>query len=759
MSRQADARLARGANRSRPNEEINLSYGKAVQMRFHARLYLVAGRGKWVGLTTSAVALLFSLFFCQGALAQGPPKSVPQLQPLLTKDLQEPVAEPPNLVEQIEVTKSLGDSVEPLHPAEVLLFPPTRNGIRLPPQVIEYDVSQPGRILFGPVEINKNSMDLVVARHFSNHLDIEFGLSVGARKVSLYIMGFKWPLDLFPKPRLRIIDEVSRQLWSRPVTEVEIKKWTEFIRRDLIEGSRSKLQNLRKPSPPGGGDEGLNGDLNTRPMAKTYYGLTNQSFFDAPLWEIRGAFRLCVHSASDEGQFALCSQPLTMERLHNLRVIRPVAQVHEQKVWINDAPVTLKGSAIFVDIGKPIRFQALTSDGVYLEFLSRPKQINLVDVVAAKNGEQLLVTGYGSEPRQSVQRSSLHSRRIWDFLDIIPTIGDLRLFWRTPVSVIQPSLYFAGKGGVPFRQDFEFDIAKIPKEESRLVLVRPRATTYRRFPEIRGTMTKPSVLSTTSTSVVQDENDFKWKLFVPTKGRNNLTYLELQQEEKKYVLSYEIYRGYPREIGARMTGVVSNDLELIFLGEMAGQWWFESVLGWENEYVARNRWGIAVKHFQAFAAVGGKNKNRDLIDFNVTSLDLKFRLTPGIWNRDATLGLILNSQKIVLEQYEAAMYGTGFFWARSMPRFIDSAFNLLPIMRYPKWVDLELLWYRFPLNARTKITGLNFSLNFHGKILWTDQFYGEAGFGLKSYQFGDVQAERKLGLGMAYATAGLGFNF
>ncbi len=40
MSRQADARLARSANRSRPNEEINLSYEKAVQMRFRARLYL-----------------------------------------------------------------------------------------------------------------------------------------------------------------------------------------------------------------------------------------------------------------------------------------------------------------------------------------------------------------------------------------------------------------------------------------------------------------------------------------------------------------------------------------------------------------------------------------------------------------------------------------------------------------------------------------------------------------------------------------------
>ncbi len=31
MSRQLDARLARGANRSRPNEKINLSYEKAVQ--------------------------------------------------------------------------------------------------------------------------------------------------------------------------------------------------------------------------------------------------------------------------------------------------------------------------------------------------------------------------------------------------------------------------------------------------------------------------------------------------------------------------------------------------------------------------------------------------------------------------------------------------------------------------------------------------------------------------------------------------------
>ena len=48
---------------------------------------------------------------------------------------------------------------------------------------------------------------------------------------------------------------------------------------------------------------------------------------------------------------------------------------------VNDKPVTLKGSAVFIDDKKPIKFAALMGNGTYFEFVSFPKRITVVDMV------------------------------------------------------------------------------------------------------------------------------------------------------------------------------------------------------------------------------------------------------------------------------------------------------------------------------------------------------------------------------------------
>jgi hypothetical protein len=51
------------------------------------------------------------------------------------------------------------------------------------------------------------------------------------------------------------------------------------------------------------------------------------------------------------------------------------------------------------------------------------------------------------------------------------------------------------------------------------------------------------------------------------------------------------------------------------------------------------------------------------------------------------------------------------------------------------------------------------SLNFHGKVLWTESIFGEAGFGMKRYGFSDSVLNQKAELNTFYGTVGLGINF
>jgi hypothetical protein len=148
----------------------------------------------------------------------------------------------------------------------------------------------------------------------------------------------------------------------------------------------------------------------------------------------------------------------------------------------------------------------------------------------------------------------------------------------------------------------------------------------------------------------------------------------------------------------------------------------------------------------------------ETISLALTTADLKYRLTPGLWERDETWGLILGYEDVKLSSAQAPLLGAGFFWARSMPKIFDDIMNYIPFMNYSKWVDMDFMYYSVPLKSNLN-TGTNFAINFHGKILWTKTLFGEAGFGFKSYEYKDLDIKKYASLQAFYGTMGLGLNF
>jgi hypothetical protein len=158
-----------------------------------------------------------------------------------------------------------------------------------------------------------------------------------------------------------------------------------------------------------------------------------------------------------------------------------------------------------------------------------------------------------------------------------------------------------------------------------------------------------------------------------------------------------------------------------------------------------------------------------ITSLGATNIDLKYRFTPGIWGRDPSVGAMLAYQTVEYGFRRSGidylstntLAGAGVFWARSMPKVFDDLFNLIPIFRYPKWVDMEIVLYPVGLDA-TKDVLLNSAFNFHGKVLWTPRFFGEASFGIKTYNYTDSTIGAtgiNIALGVAYGTFGIGLNF
>jgi hypothetical protein len=622
-----------------------------------------------------------------------------------------------------------------------------------------------------------------MTREQGEFYEIGFGLDLQRKIGPIYVVSFKWPTDYMKSGVIEIIDDKSHSLWRRKVTDADLVAWQKILQeqnnRELFERNRAVVEKAIKDDQSKGSADAIRKRLNlARPQQlsplhqRTQFGLAHKGFYEIPIPSITGAFRYCLSEDNENSRLALCSRRYVFQREFGRYTVKPLPPKGVHYVRINDKPVTDKGTAIFLENTVPIKFSAMTKGGTYFEFVSNPKEIRVVDVVRDPDNKRLHVIGYGDTPMGQIDEAFYADSVHWGFLNFMPTIGDLRKFWRASISLNAPYLYLKGEGGAPFRQSFDFE--KLPSTNARIVLSdKTTKSTYSSSVWVKGSVHPEIQLSADGAEVKRvSETEFEWAFPAPEKGVYNTGLLNVHEGETKWKAGYDIYRGYPAEIGARMQMILTDQLQFILLGELAGQLWFESILGWDNYTFSHQRWGVAAKYFQAISGTEGVG-DTNIDTLAVTTVGLKYRITPGIWNRDPTVGGILSYQNLDYAftsiadgseySFSIPVIGGGVFWARSMPKVFDNFFNLVPFMRYPKWVDWEFIFYPLALNS-TQATNFMLSMNFHGKVQWTQNFYGEAGFGLKNFSFDDAtnpdpQFQFTVPLYVAYGTLGLGFNF
>ncbi|OFZ11799.1 MAG: hypothetical protein A2Z20_05575 [Bdellovibrionales bacterium RBG_16_40_8] len=659
-----------------------------------------------------------------------------------------------------------------------LFFNPEKNGIYIEKQKIDYDLSQGTVLNLGPYQLDDKTVSLHLTREIGEFYEFDLGLDYTKRVGSIYVMSFRWPVDFVPTGTIEILDDRANSLWRRKIAQPDINDWQsildEQLNKNMFEKRRGDLEKkIREDSSPEIIKK-IKEDLQlARPQnlsilhQHTQFGLANKDFFEMPIARIIEPFRFCISLDSKNSRFAVCSKRYKFVRESGQYKVRVVEKNITPQVLINDKLVTPKGTAIFLENAVPIKFAALLKGGTYFEFVSNPKDFYLVDIINDTENNRINVIGFGDTPMSDIDETFYTDAVNLGILNFLPTIGDLRKFWRARIYNNAKYLYVRGEGGAPFRQTFDFE--KLPTTRARIQLSENTTrSTYKLHVPVKGIVNPEIKLSADDTEVERvSPTEFIWSFYAPKSGASNTGVLNVIENGNKWQAEYEIYRGYSAGFGARLSGVATDQAKLILLGEVAGHYWFESLFGWDNYRLSWQRWGVAAKYFQAFLGT-----DEEIKTFSVGNFDLKYRFTPGVWGRDPTVGLIASIQEFnygfMIEDNESAEYkvpvvGGGAFWARSMPKFIDSFLNIAPFMRYPKWVDWEFIFYPHALGDKQK-SNFMFSMNFHGTIQWRSNFYGEAGFGFKNFSFEDTSSNNpnlRLGsqIGVGYATIGLGFNF
>lgn len=619
--------------------------------------------------------------------------------------------------------RGLGDFKRPL------LFAPEDNGLKLENPQLKWTMNPSGSsINIGGLKLDASmiEMQLDQTKREATREDLQNGSEEG-RGAWVTNLSFTWPTLLTTSGTISLETSGGKSVWRTRITNEQIAEWrkrlSERQKNELAVHTKSRWGKL---------------DIRKKSIPALFQG---------------GTFRMCItkQNSKIEGMKA-CTSLMRVTAEGERLSITKVASNDEPNVYIGSKPAGLSALLNFPP-GRDIRLKIVFNTGASIQVASQPAKLEVLDAVSSQDGREIILTGRGFQPLGKKKIISKPETHFWSVTGI-----QQDTIWQIPISVEAPTLRVLGAFNIPFT--FIFNYERLPVESDR-VFIRERGTTgtYSSHPHIEGFAPGGKKVTSTELFAENTENKrFEWSFAAPKSGDQNRARISLldPKTKRRWIAHHSIYRGYPFEASARLTGVVTTSGSMVVLGEVAGSAWFENI-GFNHEYLSRQRWGTTARYFRALTAID-LGAGQSITDFSVLNADLKYNMVRGVWNRDELFGLIGSAQSLSLAGIQANLAGVGGYWARTMPKVFAEIFDLFPYMDYSKYVDMEFIVYPLSLSSNVQ-AGSSFNLNFHGKVFWTERIYGEAGFGLKRFDFADRSKNASVSFSTAFGTIGLGMIF
>ncbi len=614
-----------------------------------------------------------------------------------------------------------------------LLFAPDDNKIKFTSPQIVWDLSQGNKIYLGGIILESSAIEMVLSQSDRSTVPSRYRIS-GRGDSKVTILSFRWPTILTNIGTISVETPQGKPLWQMDVTAEAREEWKSHLRYD----SNKILKDHTASS-----FAAFDLDLKTLP------------------WLKEGTqIKYCIRQKNPQSEkLRICSNIFSIMGNNKNLDLESNSAEKTPIVAINGSNIGPRGIVNFPE-GKNIEIKITFSNDARIELSSRPLQLKFLDVVISKDGNNLLLTGQGAKPVGKVKNLEVPPNHFWSATGI-----EKEIIWQVSTPITQPTLRVLGAWNIPFTYLIKYD--DVPGEQDRIFInTRTGSGTYVTGARVRAYTSSGGTLVSKEEGVKRgNKNEYTWFFAAPNKGTNNKSRLLLDtgsnlagQEKKTWVAHYQLYRGYPYEFSSRLTGIVTPALSTVLLAEVSTGAWFESLLGLDSYYLSERRWGIAARYFQAMTALVLAKGATPISQFSVANIDLKYNLFPGIWNRDELFGLIGSVETVNIGGISATLTGFGAYWARTMPKIFDDIFNIFPFFRYPKYVDMEFLYFPTALTAGIN-PGISYNLNFHGKVFWSKRIYGEAGFGLKQFQYVKIDQAATVQLTTSYGTMGLGIVF
>lgn len=611
-------------------------------------------------------------------------------------------------------------------------FLPEKNGVKILSPKFTYSVDETDDVVLSDTVFNEDTFQVNMGPLKSMAKPKNLKLDPSSS-----VLFFTAPLALGQKGQIEVLSEAGKILYSKVIQGEYLENGTamaEALKEDFWKSAKPENQiSIILPA-----DE------------------LKETLIDT---DKKSGFRFCWNQKDDSYYSRFCT-PYYRYSKKDQR-IKIQTQTSTTKIYVDQKEAPPSGS-IDLEVNKPKRFLATSVKGYSLEFYSLVKPLFLSDFYLDETNQWIYLMGHTNSPTFPPTKffPAIDPHGLISFFHWRPTIGVTKDYWVSVVPKNNPKLTLPGKGGGLF--SYPLEITRAPSLKSRIALKTPLKSTYSSKPTLRAAITKGLDVAPAPTAgmikISSSGDQLSWQFNAAASGEEQTGGLIVKDQGHEFQTYYTLFRGYSGDFSMRLAGVLSADLQLNLLSEVAYNQWFESLFGWENHIISVQRWGISARHFTPLKAFTPKGSTTTQLSLKLTTIDLKYRLSQGLWERDETWGLILGAEDITINNIHGAFGGAGFFWARSMPEIFDSIMNWFPFMSYPKWVDMEMIYYFAHLTSTvTKGTTPTYAVNFHGKILWTKSFFGEAGFGIKAYDYKTETDNVKLQA--LYGTAGLGLNF
>lgn len=620
--------------------------------------------------------------------------------------------------------------IKPIDFQTTLRFDPYANGVTQPSILLDYEITD-DHIKIGNTVLSEQSFKIFIGTPTAIDPKLSAISELGNDEIFLISIASA----LFKKGSLEIISENGESVWEHNYSTSEI-----------LLGQKIKPQ--------------LPANLTNNQSEMTI--LTNviaPNEITVLSGEKKGSFKFCLKQELNEYFSKICSPPYRYTQ--QTKKLKIQGETTAIRAYLNSKEAVVKDS-VPMTTNQTVHFFASSGNQYSLEFKSHPQPLYLVDFFRESNSNNIILTGHTFPPTHpnckilnEVDESALLYKIGW-----IPTIGDLKTYWTLTLPPDSNAIYLMGEAGGQFTYNLKFD--KVPFDNQKIKLDQNSLdSTY--LPVLKIPINAPAKSKVSSKQksaklINANKNRFVWNFEADQLGVEQTKTLLLSTEQDNWLANHTIYRGYSSEFSFRLAGILSQSLQLNTLAELAYNHWFERIFNLDSRALSVQRWGISLKSFKPLKTFKLKNSTESAVSLILTTLDLKYRLTPGLWERDETWGLILGYEDVNINSLKAPLLGGGFFWARSMPKLFDELMNYLPFMSYSKWVDMDFMYYKVPLKGNLT-AGSNFAINFHGKVLWSRAIFGEAGFGYKSYEYKDLTIKKYTSLQSFYGTIGIGLNF